>query len=403
MKSLVKLIIGLLMSLFIIHANAQTFTNYTTTDGLPDNNVNGVAIDRNNNKWFGTQTGVAKFDNTSWTVFTTAQGIIDNYINSIAVDRANRIWVGTDIGVSMYDGSSWTSYTTVQGLVNNQVNYISADKQGNVWFATVGGLSVFNGTAWTSYTTTNGLPSDMASYITPDSLGNVWIGTWIGGLVKFNGTTFRTFTTNDSLTGNNIISIAIDSIGNKWIGTYGGISVFDDSDNWVRNYTTTDGLYNNFVQDIKIDSHGIIWTGMYADYLQDGGISKFSGTTWTSLGVTEGLIDVQVKRIAVDPLNNLWIATGSGVSKWNYSSTSVQNVNDKKEVIVYPNPANELIQVSHKGPVSIDILDLTGQTILSKDLQSSDNQINIHQVASGVYFFRIKTDNKSYCVKLIVK
>jgi len=64
----------LICTSFLLHA--QVFTNYSTINGLPDNYVNGVAVDANNNKWFGTQAGVGKFDNTNWTIYTTAQGLL---------------------------------------------------------------------------------------------------------------------------------------------------------------------------------------------------------------------------------------------------------------------------------------------------------------------------------------
>ena len=97
---------------------AQEFTNYTTSNsGLPDNYINGgVAIDQNNDKWFGTGAGVAKFDDDSWTVYTTADGLTDDYTTCISVDVNNNIWVGTDLGANKFDGTSWTSYTSADGF-----------------------------------------------------------------------------------------------------------------------------------------------------------------------------------------------------------------------------------------------------------------------------------------------
>lgn len=95
----------IVMVCLVNFVHAQTFTNYTTNEGLPDNNVNGVAIDTSDVKWFGTQAGVAKFNDTTFTVYTTANGLIDNYINCIAADKNNNVWAGTDYGVSRFDGS----------------------------------------------------------------------------------------------------------------------------------------------------------------------------------------------------------------------------------------------------------------------------------------------------------
>ena len=66
------LLIVLMLSGTLIQA--QTFTNYTSVDSLPSDNVTGVAIDAANQKWFGTQDGVAKFNDVTWSTYTTANG-----------------------------------------------------------------------------------------------------------------------------------------------------------------------------------------------------------------------------------------------------------------------------------------------------------------------------------------
>ena len=111
------LLIALLFSVNCGFAQIMTITSYTTANGLPDNNVLDVAVDGNNTKWFATQGGVCRYNDTSWTTFTTANGLIDNFINCIAADHYNNIWVGTDFGISKWNGSTWTSYTAANGLV----------------------------------------------------------------------------------------------------------------------------------------------------------------------------------------------------------------------------------------------------------------------------------------------
>jgi ligand-binding sensor domain-containing protein len=402
MKNIFKKTTGMIMMLFVTMIHAQTFTNYTTVDGLPDNNVYGVAIDSHNIKWFGTQAGVARFNDTVFKVYTTADGLIDNYINCIAIDKYDIIWVGTDVGVGKLDGTQWTSYTTANGLINNMISYIAGDPDGSVWIGTNGGLSRYDGSVWTNYTTTNGLPNNMVSYISIDKEGNKWIGTWIGGLTKFDGTTFTTFTTEDSLADNNITAIAIDDNRNKWIGTYYGISVLDSLDKWTVDYTANSGLYNDFVKDLCFDSKGNLWTGMYADYLQDGGITKFSNPAWVSYTVTNGLVDKFVRRLAVDKKDNVWIATGNGVSKLTLPNTGIENVSNGS-MKIYPNPAKDFLhidQVNH--PVQLGIYDITGNKLISQKLSGQSNVADIRTLSPGVYILKIEEEGQVVTRKVIV-
>ena len=69
MKNLLSISIFILFS-FV--CKSQTFTNYTTADGLIDNSVNCVFVDYNDVVWFGTQNGLSSFDGTIWNSYSTA-------------------------------------------------------------------------------------------------------------------------------------------------------------------------------------------------------------------------------------------------------------------------------------------------------------------------------------------
>lgn len=396
-----RLLLSFFLTMLYAIVSAQSFTNYTTDNGLPDNNVNGVAVDGNNIKWFGTQTGVARFDGTSWTVFTTANGLIDNYINCIAADANNHIWIGTDIGVSVYDGSAWTSYTTANGLIDNMISYIAGSEDGSVWIGTNSGLSKFNSGSFTNYNASNGLTFEMVSYIA--TKGNtVWIGTWLGGLFKFDGTSFTNFTMTDGLPDNNISCIAIDNAGNKYIGTFAGIAKLNSSDDYVTTYTSAGGMFNNYVKDLAITFEYDLWAGIYADYLQEGAISFFNQSTWTNYKVSDGLVNTMVKRIAVDNNDHLWVATGNGVSEYN-PLTGTEEL-QASGISVYPNPASQVLHfsgISEKALVSL--FNATGKQMSLQNMLGKEGMLDISGFSPGIYVVKVADDNSSFTSKLMIK
>jgi hypothetical protein len=67
-----------------------------------------------------------------------------------------------------------------------------------------------------------------------------------------------------------------------------------------------------------------------------------------------------------------------------------------KEISIYPNPANDKIFLSNKA--DIEIIDITGK-ILIKQLNS--NEIDISKLAKGIYFIKIKFDDKIRTEKFI--
>jgi ligand-binding sensor domain-containing protein len=58
--------------LYGLNASSQAFINYHRFNSpLPDNSVRTIAIDAQGRKWFGTDYGLAVFNDTTWTVYTT--------------------------------------------------------------------------------------------------------------------------------------------------------------------------------------------------------------------------------------------------------------------------------------------------------------------------------------------
>lgn len=409
MNNILSKVICVFLILTGFLSKSQTFTSYTTSDGLPDNFINGgVAVDSNNNKWFGTVAGVAKFNDVSWEIYTTSDSLADNYINCIAVDNNNNVWVGTNNGVSKYNGISWTSYTTADGLADNAVFSIAGDNNGNVWFGTYGyGVSKFNGSTWTTFTYLDGLPGDALAtaainLITLDASGNIWFATDMG-ISEYDGsfTNINQASVGDSMLSNYITTIAIDANNNKWLGTLSyGMTQLDENNNWVKNYRVADGLYNNFVQDIDIDSQGNFWICLFASYNGDGGITKYNGSNWDSYTVADGLADAHVIRLAVDKNDVIWIATGNGVSKFT-DDTGISEHNQNTILNLYPNPATDLLyfdDVINSGLAEIS--DITGKIISSHVLKSSSS-ISTKNLVDGIYFLKINEDCKIFKGKFI--
>ncbi|MEI6851756.1 MAG: two-component regulator propeller domain-containing protein [Bacteroidota bacterium] len=356
MKKIIAAVIGTLLLCSINLVNAQFLTTHYYTGNCAiasDYVMGGVAVDTNNNKWFGTDQGVVKYNGSTWATYTTADGLPVNIISCIAVDKNNNIWIGTDgDGVAKFNGSTWTKYTTADGLCDNGIRYVAGDINGDVWFGSGGaGVSKLSGATWTTYTT--GLPMNggiyaAVNFITVDNSGTKWFGT-DAGVAKFNGTTWTVIdqSVEDSLVDNGITSIAIDAANNKWIGTLSGITKLNSSDVWVKNYRPIDGMYNNGLRDLDIDVNGKLWMGLYTDYNNNGGITRFDGTSWTSqqFDFPDSVSADWIFRLAVDKNNDVWVAMDYGVIKIDHTSSISEN-QQSGALNVFPNPVSDRITLN---------------------------------------------------------
>ena len=104
--------------------------------------VFSVAVDKENNKWFGSYLGVLKFDGENWTHYDRLNSDLQwNSINAIAVDKDNNVWFATEGGVSKFDGEDWINYTNVdeRGIWLHNVRAIDFDAKDNVGLGTTNG------------------------------------------------------------------------------------------------------------------------------------------------------------------------------------------------------------------------------------------------------------------------
>ena len=114
----------------------EGLTWYGVEDGLIDNDVNDLLVDRHGNLWIATQGGLSSFDSRSFRSFTTEGGLPSNRIHCLFEDARGHLWIGTDRGVAQYDGRL---FQTIKSPHIGPVCRILEDRDGTFWLGTVVG------------------------------------------------------------------------------------------------------------------------------------------------------------------------------------------------------------------------------------------------------------------------
>ncbi len=89
------------------------------------------------------------------------------------------------------------------------------------------------------------------------------------------------------------------------------------------------------------------------------------------------------------------------------TATHAMDIKKQDRIIVYPNPANEIItieNIEHAGAVGMKILDMQGKCVFNreyKNLTNSSIKPDITALANGIYLINIKTQNDNYTTKFI--
>jgi hypothetical protein len=124
-------------------ANGLSFTNYTTAQGLANNNVQGVYA--SGSSIYAATTGglsISTNGGNSFTNYTTSNGLGGNVVIDVYASGST-IYAATfgGLSISTDGGNSFTNYTTSDGLGSNNVVGVYASGS-NIYVATNGGLSI---------------------------------------------------------------------------------------------------------------------------------------------------------------------------------------------------------------------------------------------------------------------
>lgn len=278
---------------------AGKWTVYSTSTGLPGNQVRGTFCDSKGNMWFAVSSnGAAKYSSGTWTFFKTSNsGILSNGITCISEDNYGNILFGTSNGVSILEKNNTWSYWRHPTLTTF-ITCIKTGKDDIIWFGTSNqGFFVYDGSQvvqiyFEAYKTVNDIEED--------SKGNIWIGT-DNGLIKYDGNRFTVLTMTDGLPDNIVTALLSDSHNRLWIGTYYGKTVSWLDNHGIHQQSLFTGNLALQMNDICEDPQGNIWFSTYSS-----GIIKFDGVVPFAYKKFNGLPEDDIIASSADNDGNLW-------------------------------------------------------------------------------------------------
>lgn len=397
---------------------AQMFTNYTTADGLVDNTVNCLAVDTEDNMWFGTDAGISFLDveEEEWVTLNVAQGtgLIDDRITAIHMSPFTGLWVGTDFGISNWDGTQFTSYTEADGIGDNRIQWISEDNEGQLYFANKDGFAIYDGEDWKTFGGAEGIPFGGVTSISSVDGDVAVLGLGLDGVAIFDviDTLIVFFGEDEGLLSNKVKSVffhedadGADEEDEIWVASDNGMNRIYEDDNEEIVIESHPSIFElppphevNQLTDVKVDSKGIVWAGLWIEYLTNvGGISYYDGETWTSLDVDDGLVGPVVYQLAIDSTDCVWVATSSGVSRYCAEPSAIDNV-ELSELSFFPNPVEGQLTIEF-GELSREGLELSVYTsemraVLHEKIGKGTQRhtIDLGQYSSGIYFVKVGSE-----------
>src|SRR5688500_16581794 len=82
---------------------------------------------------------IADFGRLPVGIFDDRDGLPQNSVQALAVDRKGYFWIGTEDGAAYYNGRTWTAVDMPNHARSNYIRKIASGSDGSLWFGTYGG------------------------------------------------------------------------------------------------------------------------------------------------------------------------------------------------------------------------------------------------------------------------
>ena len=238
--------------------NLQSFKNYNKLFGIANNLVRSLFIDKNDNIWLSSKTGLTVLENGIPTIFNSENGLENENIKVVSQDNEGNIWLGTDgSGAFRFSGNEFVNFGDKNGLAS--VMSIIQDNDKTYWFSTYGeGITKYKDNVFTNYHSLNSnLTNNTIWTSMQDSKGQLWFGS-SGGLIKQHQDEFKVYHNTYWLPSNKITSLFEDAENHLWIGTAKGVTEIFNNDTII--YTNYSGLETKNIRSIT-EYQNTIWLG----------------------------------------------------------------------------------------------------------------------------------------------
>jgi ligand-binding sensor domain-containing protein/signal transduction histidine kinase len=312
-----------------VQAEQLPIKTYTTADGLADDRINRIVQDSHGLLWFCTAEGLSHFDGYKFTNYSKTNGMPNDSVNDLLETRDGTYLVGTGGGLLQFNPKGSPLFSPMDDLVlaKETINELLEDRAGIIWCGTTAGLYRLEraGHGWSSQLVDLGLPREngdswMIDSLMGDAEGSLWVGTRGSGLCRYypDGRVER-FTTAQGLLANKITALLQDRVGRVWVGTVWGLCrlVSEPSPERpvvARSYIVKDGLTQNWIPALFQTSDGRFLVG-------GRGISELIAASDTeqpqfrTYTAAQGLSHKGAGVIAEDRDGNVWLGTLVGAMK----------------------------------------------------------------------------------------
>lgn len=288
-------------------------TEYTTEDGLPHMEVNGLVEDRSGAIWSVTSRGAARITASGCDVLDDAN-LTQRPIAQVVSDNNGVVWfLRTDLRVFQLKPGMSESQAAFFQTDEIAMMEMQVDPDGYVWFRARDRMIYAGPDGIESFIYKDISPELTVTAVLPAGNGTLWLGTNQGLVACGRHQTNIIELEHSDM---QIVKLSRAPHGTLWlalvrksnrtsepigVATYDGVSIDYHTDYDFARFSVT-----GFVH----------FPNQQTWLLQPKGVTHFDGKTFTSIGIDQGLAGNKPTKVLMDHRGAYWIASQGGITKY---------------------------------------------------------------------------------------
>ncbi|MGL2993738.1 ligand-binding sensor domain-containing protein [Flavobacterium sp. TSSA_36] len=353
---------------FIIYpffAQFKPSKNYTTADGLPNNAVRSLFLDKNDDLWIGTENGVSRFLNGTFQNIFESDGLGHNSCWDITQDINGNMWFASyGGGVSKFDGDKFNVFTVKNGLPANKTRKVFPYKN-KVYVGTEQGISIID--INTNNVVTPKVPSHKEDFISLSFFvyeNEVYFTTVHNGLYKVDQS--------------NIVPQIIPVVSNQKAYSLGlfGTTLYSSNEGFIEKYdiakikkgdTSSIKFGQSMVWQYTKDKRNTIYAAAWGVYTPDGGLYRIEKDKMIPIANYFGVDSKVLLNVVYDKSNDiLYVGSNDkGVYAIRLDEMITYHAFENKSIIDFTFSGSQKMVLHNKG---ISILNATNKVLRTVSL-----------------------------------
>lgn len=332
------------------------FSSLNNRDGLSNSQVNAILKDKTGYVWFGTQSGLNRFDGFRMKTFlysaTNQTSLANNYVDELQENNEGKIWVHTSVGYCVYDPTTeqfdrkpevWLKTINVEGVPQR----LLVDSQKNMWIQVWGkGLYYYNVKNETTYLfkyvkkPKSGCLMDGDISSLKDVDGKLLVTYGDGMLCLLDGDKqsalwYNTFLKDHRLCGDNGAYSFVENNHTFWVSTTTEAYVFNSLNRqWLstRSYLAQRGILvpvndRIVIRDLQVNANGALWVATDHHGLFYIDFKTKACHQYVHSNVRGSIVDNSLQKVYIDNFGAVWVGSyKNGVAYYSPSSSKFNTI-----------------------------------------------------------------------------